>query len=416
MLEHVRRLPPDSAIYYATVRVDARGVPQEEDRVLSRLHAVASAPVFTYIDSSFGNGIVGGPMLSTSEVAQKSVAAALRILGGETPADVRTSTIKAGVPVYDARELQRWGIAESRLPPGSRVMFREPGPWQRYRWQILLLAGVFLFQAGLIGALLHQGWRRRLAEMQSQQRLSELAHINRHSTANELSASIAHEINQPLGAILTNSDAAQLILESPSPDLEELKQIVADIRRDDQRAADVIRRLRSLVSKKPFELRKIDFNETMTEVVALVSIMAHQRGVNLIGAFASRSLPVLGDGVQLQQVAVNLILNAMDAMSKAKGATREIVVRTARRREHAELTISDRGAGIPPDIVLEIFNPFFTTKKDGMGMGLSIARTIVEAHGGSIWAENRHGGGATFHIVLPLVAAAQPVEAASRAA
>ena len=416
MLEQVRRLPPDSAIYYATVRVDARGVPQEEDRVLSRLHAVANAPVFTYIDSSFGNGIVGGSMLSTSEVAQKSVAAAIRILAGEMPADVRPPAIRAGVPTYDGRELQRWGIAESRLPPGSRVMFREPGPWQRYRWQLLSFIGIVLLQAALIGALLHQRSRRRLAEIQSQQRLVELAHINRHSTANELSASIAHEINQPLGAILSNSEAAQLLLDAQSPDLEELREIIADIRRDDQRATDVIRRLRSLVSKKPFELRTIDFNETIGEVIELVSIMARQRGVSLTHSFASTPLPVRGDRVQLQQVAVNLIINAMDAMSQVKGAARDIVVRTVRGNDYAELTISDTGPGIPPDMVLEIFNPFFTTKTDGMGMGLSIARTIVEAHGGSIRAENRPRGGARFHIALPLVAAVQQVEAPSRAA
>jgi signal transduction histidine kinase len=416
MLEQVRRLPPDSAIYYATVRVDARGVPQEEDRVLSRLHAVANAPVFTYIDSSFGSGIVGGSMLSTSEVAQKTIAAALRILGGEPPANVRTPTIRAGAPIYDARELQRWGIAENSLPPGSRVMFREPSPWRRYRWQLLSVIGIVLLQATLIAALLHQRSRRRLAEIQSQQRLVELAHVNRHSTANELSASIAHEINQPLGAILSNSEAAQLLLDAQSPDLDELREIIADIHRDDQRAADVIRRLRSLVSKKPFELRTIDFNETMGEVIELVSVTARQRGVNLIGSFATTSLPVHGDGVQLQQVAINLIINAMDAMLQVKGNAPEIVVRTVRGGDHVELIISDNGPGIPPDIILEIFNPFFTTKTEGMGMGLSIARTIVEAHGGSIWAENRLRGGAKFHIVLPLVDAVRPVEALSRAA
>jgi signal transduction histidine kinase len=402
IFEQVAHLPPNSAIYYGSLRVDAHGIPEEEDRMLSRLHQVASAPVFTYIDSNFGKGIVGGPMLSTQEVARRGAAAAIRILGGETPSEVRTPTLGTGAPIYDERELRRWNISESRLPAGSTVAFREPTFWEQYRWPIVATLAGLVLQAALIAGLLYERRRRRHAEIQSQQRLAELAHLNRYSTANELGSSIAHEINQPLGAIQLNSETAQILLSAQSPDLDEIRKIIADILRDDQRAGDVVRRLRSLLKGKPFESRNIDLNETISEVLELISITARERNVRVTRVLSAVPLRILGDSVQLQQVALNIIINGMDAISQTNGGPREITVRTALANNCAELTISDTGPGIPREIIRDIFNPFFTTKEDGMGMGLSIARTIVEAHDGLIQAENGPAGGAIFHIDLPL--------------
>ena len=178
--------------------------------------------------------------------------------------------------------MQRWGIAESNLPPGSTVYFREPTAWQRYSWQIALITAVILVQAGLISALLHEHRRRRLAEVQSRQRMAELAHVNRFSTAGELTASIAHEINQPLGAILTNAETADAILKSPSPDIAELKDIVKDILQDDRRAGEVIRRMRSLLKKAPFELKNIDLNDLVRETVEFLSALAIARKFELV--------------------------------------------------------------------------------------------------------------------------------------
>jgi signal transduction histidine kinase len=250
--------------------------------------------------------------------------------------------------------------------------------------------------------LLHEHRRRRVAEVQARQRMAELAHNNRFSTAGELTASIAHEINQPLGSILTNAETAQSILVSPHPDLEELKDIVDDILRDDRRASEVIRRIRSLLKKAPFEPKNIDLNELGRETVEFLSALAVGREVKLSSLISPVVLPIVGDRIQLQQVILNLVVNAIDAMADTPSDDRAISIRTSRVENFAELAISDRGPGIPEDKLKEVFEPFVTSKSKGMGVGLSIARTIVEAHDGQISANNEPGRGAVFRIKLPI--------------
>jgi C4-dicarboxylate-specific signal transduction histidine kinase len=256
---------------------------------------------------------------------------------------------------------------------------------------------VILAQAWLISAMLQERRRRQLAEVQSRQRLAELAHVSRFSTAGELTASIAHEINQPLGSILTNAETADAILKSPTPD------IVKDILQDDRRASEVIRRMRSLLTKAPFELKSLDLNDVVRETVEFLSTLAVGRKVELVSVITPDALPMLGDRIQLQQVILNLVVNAIDAMADMPSENRIISIRTSRVEDFAELSVSDRGSGIPEDKLKEVFEPFYTSKAEGMGMGLSIARTIIEAHNGLISARNQVHGGASFRIRLPLV-------------
>jgi signal transduction histidine kinase len=298
--------------------------------------------------------------------------------------------------------MQRWGISESRLPPGSEILFREPTAWERYRWQIVVTAIVVLLQTALIVGLLSEHRRRTVAEVESRQRMGELAHLNRQATAGELSASIAHELNQPLGAILSNTETVELMLDSPAPNIEEIKAIVADIKRADQRASDVIQRLRRLLTKARFEARNIDLNEIVSEVMSILAAQAAAQNVTISTVLSPDPLIVKGDRVQLEQVILNLVANAIDALTDSS-KDRQITVQTIRRDDDAaELSVSDTGPGVRPDALKQIFEPFFTTKQSGMGMGLAIARTIVEAHAGRLWAENQAGAGAIFRLTLPI--------------
>ncbi len=401
LLATLSRLPPRHIVLFLAMFQDGARQQFVPHEVLERVSSAARVPVYGFLDQYLGRGIVGGSLYSLTEHGDETARMVLQLLAGTEPRQ-RLSEVVSNKVIFDWRQMQRWGISEHRLPPGSEIEFRESTPWQRYSWQIAFVSAVVLIQAGLITLLLHERGRRRLAEVQARQRMAELAHINRFSTAGELTASIAHEINQPLGAILANAETAQSILTSSRPDLAELNSIVDDIIHDDRRASEVIRRMRSLLRKTPFETKNFDFNGLVQETVEFLAALAVARKVELGSSLTPVALPVTGDRIQLQQVILNLVVNAIDAMADTLGDSRKISLWTSRSDDFAELSISDKGPGIPEDRLKKVFEPFFTSKAEGMGMGLSIARSIVEAHNGRVWAENSPGGGAVFRIRLPL--------------
>jgi signal transduction histidine kinase len=234
--------------------------------------------------------------------------------------------------------------------------------------------------------------------------LLELVHMNQSATAGALSASIAHELNQPLGAILSNAEAAEAILKGKAPDLNLIQQILADIKDDDQRAGDIIQRLRGMLKKRSeIDWQEFDLNEVVNGAINILRADAAKKQVAVSAEPSKGRLPVRADKVHLQQVILNLATNAMDAMVGAASAERKLVLQTTLYGDSkAEVSIADTGQGIPKDRLDSIFAAFYTTKPNGTGLGLSIARAIVETYGGKIWADNRAGGGAVFRFVLPL--------------
>ena len=393
-------LPDNTAVIYTGIYFTSDGVSYVPAELTSQIAEWANRPVVVTASSYLNKGAIGGYIVQSNPIGQEAGRMALRILAGESASDIPVAKVPSQL-IFEWPALQRWKISESHLPPGSEILFREPSVWERYWWQIALIIAVLLAQAGLIAALLAEHRRRQLAEVQSRQRGAELVHINRVATAGELTASIAHEINQPLGSILTNAETAKVILKSPSPDLLELNEIVDDILKDDRRASEVIRRISSLMKKAPFELKRLDLNDLVGETVEL--ILAVGRTVELDNRITPDALPILCDRIQLQQVILNLVTNGIDAMKDTPDKHRIITIRTSRVEDFAQLSVSDRGLGIPESKLKVIFEPFYTSKVEGMGMGLSIARTIVDAHNGSITARNRDHGGASFRIRLPLV-------------
>ncbi len=246
----------------------------------------------------------------------------------------------------------------------------------------------------------------RRAEGEAGHLRQEIAHVGRVSMMGQLAAALAHEINQPLGAILRNAEAAALFLQHPSPDLDEIRAIVADIRDDDLRAGSVIDRMRALLKRHELKTQALGVGELLADVWALVRADCAARQVKLEIADAPSDLPtVRGDRVHVQQVLLNLVFNGMDALGGSVPAERRISISVSQAdAQYVEIAVTDTGPGIPADKVAQIFDPFFTTKPTGIGMGLAISRTIIEAHGGRLWAENRSGGGASFRFTLPIAA------------
>jgi two-component system sensor kinase FixL len=249
---------------------------------------------------------------------------------------------------------------------------------------------------------------RKQAEMELQRQREELAHLSRVTMLGELSSSLAHELSQPLGAILRNAEAAEIFLKDPSPDLEELRAIVADIRQDDQRAGAVIDRMRSMAKRREVVASRFDLNLLVEETISLVRPAADLSKIRLVFAPDSSLPKVLADRIQLQQVLLNLLLNAKQAIDDIKPENAQIVVELRMAAGQIELAVSDSGHGIPADKLPHLFEPFYTTKPGGLGLGLAISRTIVETHGGNIRAENNANGGATFYFTLPMKANAGP--------
>ncbi len=657
--KRVSSLPPHSFIFFGLLIRDGAGVSYDGYEPLRRVKAAAKVPVYGLFQSQMGLGIIGGRLYQDQVVGIQAARAAVRIFRGEPAASIPHQVLTASSPVYDWRELKRWGIPESRLPAGSVIQFREPTFWELHRWYVIGIIAVCLIEALLIAGLvtnlvrrhriertlrvseeryrlLHESMRDAFARVDMSGRILEwnpafqqmlgyseeelcrltyveitperwfdleerivrdqvvsrgysdvyekeyrkkdgtvfpvelrtfllrndarepaamwaivrditerkraetalrvseerfrqvaetvsdylwevdaaglyryasravvkilgytpeeligkvhfydlfapdvreqlkaaafkvfearqpfrafpnsnvsksgkvvhletsgvplldgnghllgyrgadsnvterheaeeevrhlrekLAHFSRVATVGELTASIAHELNQPLAAILSNAQAALLMMRTSSPQPDELREILEDIAADDKRAGEVIRHLRSLLGKREIERRQLSVNHLISDVMSIIRSDSLLRNVSVVLDLDEQVPPVGGDQVQLQQVLLNLVSNAYDAMADITERTRRLVLRTRRGDNKMVLVdVLDSGVGIAPDRLQSIFESFVTTKKSGLGMGLSLASSIVRAHNGRIWAENNPDGGATFHIALPTV-------------
>lgn len=528
VLARVGSLPTDTIILYSTIFKDGKGVDFVPREALTLVSRAANSPVFGLYESYLGYGIVGGPLVSWQNLGKESALMALRILGGASPASLPFGGKRAYINLYDWRELKRWGIPESELPPGSEIRYTEPSLWRDYKGTIAGMIALMTVEALLIiGLVLNLRMRRRAeqalresegrvalavssagaglwsldmdtgyfwtsdralelfgfapdelldyekflrmihpadrevvrqatqqaaqsgllstvdyrvvlpdgsirwvasrgsfqqspangpnclmgvsvditgrkqAEEEIDRQRNQLAHVTRVSMVSQLASSIAHELNQPLGAILRNAEAGEMFLHDPSPDLDEIRAILADIRKDNHRAGAVIDRMRALMKQCQTERRRLDLDHLANETVILVRPDVEKRQLRLVLESDPALPPVHGDPVQLQQVLLNLLLNAMDAVGANPPERRLVTVRTQYASSGVEVIVSDTGCGISEEELLRVFEPFFTSKPNGLGMGLAISRDIIEAHGGRLWVENNVAGGTTFTFALP---------------
>jgi two-component system sensor kinase FixL len=244
--------------------------------------------------------------------------------------------------------------------------------------------------------------RRKQAELEAKAHRNAAAHLLRVASLGELSSSMAHELKQPLTAILSNAQAAQFLLARDDFDLQQVRDILSEIVADDKRAGAVIDRLRVLLKKSEFQPQQLDANELIRDVLQLMNHELTGRSVRIVTNFAAGPLPIHGDRVQLQQVLLNLILNAVDAMSQSINNDRTLTLESGRVADYIiQVSVTDTGRGIPPGDEEAIFESYYTTKPEGLGLGLSLSRSILAAHGGHLRAENHGSNGATFHCTIP---------------
>jgi signal transduction histidine kinase len=408
LLKRVSHLPDHSVIQYLHVYEDGAGTTFIPAQVLERVAAAANAPVYGHVSSYIDHGIVGGRVLSFELEGRHAAQLALGILAGQRPQQITHPAVSENVSMFDWRQLRRWGIGEANLPPDSDVRFREPSLWSLYQWYIVGAISIFVVQTALIATLLVQRRRRREAqaalrnaEAVAGRQINQIAHLDRVAAMGHLASSIAHELNQPLAGILANAQAARLLLSHPQLDVENLRECLGDIISDDKRASEVIRRMRLLLKKTDFVSGPIDLNDLTANTIRLVTNDALLHGV-MIEFIPAPKRPVgIGDTIQIQQVILNLLTNAITAAANGDAVPATVTVWTsAAVTPYVELGVHDSGNGIVESDLDQIFEPFFTTKPQGLGMGLTISRTIVEAHGGRLLVDNGATGGATFRVHL----------------
>jgi signal transduction histidine kinase len=396
----VAMLPDETVILYTGI--NSKPLYSAAD-VVPLLSEVANRPIIVDVETYLGLGALGGFVLSPRQIGREAAQTVLRILGGERASDIPVTPGGLPKPIFDWRQMQRWNISANRLPPESEVRFHQPGLWDQYWIQILLAGAALTLQSVLISWLLYEQRRRRIAEVAARSTLSELAHVNRVATAGVLSASIAHEVSQPLTGIVANASAALRWLSTATPDIDRTRAALNRIVDAGHRAGDVIKSIRGMVRKEGGPRAFIDINNTINEVMDLVgmNLKRHQVTVKIQ---LDRQLPgISGDRVQLQQVVLNLVLNAIESMQSLGTKPRVLRVETHNDKPgEATVSVSDTGVGIKPDDLPHIFEPMFTTKSQGMGMGLSISRSIIEAHDGRLWASPNPGGGSVFQFTLPI--------------
>lgn len=411
----VGMLPPSSVVLYLTMFRDGTGMPHVPRDVLQQLAEGSDVPIFGVFESYLGHGITAGSITTYSEQGRRTGKLVTRVLNGEAPSAIGIQA--AGKPgcIADWQQLDRWGMDKNHLPPDCEVRFRTVTFWEQYRWPILGVLAVILAQAATIFALavnlrrLRQSQltlacengRRIEVEVLAEELRGRLTSFSKQHSLGTMATAIAHEINQPLIAIQNYAQAAKRRIEGHIDDEPKLIALLAKIEGQAQRAGTITRRVRSLVGKGDPTLQPVSLCPLIEEVINMMELEIGNRNCEIVYESNCTCSTVSGDGLHIQLVLVNLLQNAMKSACSEDRFDRRINVEVFMVGEKdVQVSVADRGSGISPALVPEIFEPFVSDRRDGLGMGLTVSKAIIEAHGGRLWYEANPAGGAIFHFTL----------------
>lgn len=393
-------LDRDTILIILTIFEDAAGRHFIPANAAALIAERASTPTYTVYSTYVGRGALGGQVETFKDIGASMAELALQIASDDVDASI-ISLVPSRF-IVDWRQMKRFGLDVDLLPQGTELLFHNPSAWEKYRSQILIAMAVIVMQSGTIAALAMQARRRRKAEMEAASRRLELAHLSRIAQLGELSGALAHELNQPLTSILANAEAGAQVISRDPPDMEEVAAILGEIAEDDRRAAGIITDLRRLMAKGEVDLELLDLNKVVSATIRLMRSELIVRGVQVEARAQRGELLVRGNMAQLEQVLLNLMLNAADSMAKQAPEMRNLTIETSLRENGwRELSVRDRGQGVPAELNGTPFRPFATSKPQGLGLGLSICRTIAQSHGGTIAFDDAVTDGARIVLALP---------------
>lgn len=406
VLSLVRKIPENSIVFTTSFMEDSKKVPFSTSMVVRILTAECNAPHFTLSDDFLEEGLIGGYVYSFIELGRQIEKIAEEVLNGMSIKEITVNEDGFNKHMYNWQMLKKWGLLESKVIPADSVFFNQKMDFfSEYKWYLF---GGLLFLIGqtfLILFLIKLNERQRAVAKQrteNEQLFRELAREDRFSRMSELTASLSHELNQPLTAILYNAQAGKRFIDSGKLDDKQAVEILDNIIEDDKRAGSLISSVRSLMKLENREKEKVNLNSLILETEKLFHSESIAQHIKINLRLKEKPVFVFGDKIQLQQVLLNLLFNAANSMeSNSMG---EKVINVFQRSENGNIIVSirDSGPGIEDALLKSLFKPFVTSKDKGMGIGLSVSRSIIEQHQGEIWAENVPGGGAELFFKLKI--------------
>lgn len=416
--EAVDNLPRDTVLLYLLQLEDRTGKNHIPIVTVQALSARQRVPIYGLWDTLLGHGIVGGRLATLSDDGFQAALMGLRILGGEPPRAISVVRREQNPAIFHGGEMARWNIDEDQLPDGSRILNRQLSLWEAYRTEFTIGALVIAVQGFLIFVLLLNRARLKQSrvEFHGEHELrvhservasnlrARLARFSKERALGAMTTGIAHEINQPLIAIQNYAQAANRRLDSGGDQTPKLTELLAKIEQQAGRAGDIIGHVRTLVSDEEPELHAVALHTVIEQVIDLLEIGIENQSCSIDCRMAADLPPVLADALGIQLVLVNLLQNAVQSVErKGDSSERNVIIDVGQiDDQHVQVSVADRGTGIHPDEAKNIFDPLYTDKARGMGMGLAICRTIIEGHGGRIWHEPGRSGGAVFMFTLRL--------------
>ena len=417
----VRELPKNTVILYLIQLEDRTGKTYVPVNTMKVLSSAANAPIYGLWDTLLEHGIIGGRLGTMEADGFQAAQMGLRILEGQAPAAVPVVYRRQNDAIFHGRELARWNIGARRLPADSRILHRQLSLWDEHRKEILIAAAVMGLQGLFIIVLLLNRARLRRTQVALQaehERYTQsesvvgrlqgrLARFSKERTLGTMTTGIAHEINQPLIAIQNYAQAARRRLQGDVDQTSKLDELVTKIEQQAGRAGDIIQHIRTLVSSNEVELHPVQLDPLVEEVIQMVETELQDQGLRIDFRSAADLPAVLADALQIQLVLVNLIHNAMHSMEASEEKADKVIrieIRQLSEREQ-QVSVADRGPGLPADRVEGIFEPFYSVKANGMGIGLAICRSIIDAHNGRIECTPGASGGAVFRFTLAVAAA-----------
>jgi signal transduction histidine kinase len=399
-------LPENSLIIIPGFNSDKNNIPYYNPEAVRLIRKSTKAPIFTYSDMGFGDGSFGGRILSFKKTGLLAGETSVKILNGADPGSIFISDDMYYDNVLDWRELKKWNLTNLEMKKqGFTVLFKEVTLFGKYKW--LILAGIIflILQSSLIMALFTMNIRQKKMTHQINEAhllYNELINEDRIQRMGMLTASLSHELNQPLTAILSTSQAGRMLIESGSPDPKLLAEIFNNIVEDDKRAASILKSIRGMMKLDKREKEKVNLNELIKDVAELYHSKAIELNSRITLELLDTPVYVIADAIQIQQVLLNLITNASNSMDRNQRITNLISINESIDGEFVSVSVRDFGKGIDENIIMRMFDPFVSSRKDGNGIGLAISKLIIEDHNGKIWARNMPDGGAEFSFNLKM--------------